>query len=405
MIRVGYAIIMFLVSVSFAQPSHKLKRHSKPLYKDANQPVNVRVNDLLKRMTLGEKLAQLECIWQKKPLFVNKDETFNPKKFKKYFPNSIGQIARPSENPFGQGKPGLSPEKDAQFTNAIQRYAVNDTRLGIPVLFHEESLHGFVAPDATSFPIPMALGSTWNPHLVEKAFGVAAIEARSRGTDIVLAPVINIARDPRWGRTGETYGEDPYIAYKMGLAAVDGLQGTGSKVNGNHVMATLKHFAAFGEPNGGRNMGPTSVGVHTLRNIFLYPFKEVIQHAHIYSVMASYNDIDGIPSHENAWLLNKVLRDQWNYKGIVVSDYDGVKDLKLLHHTEPTLEDAGIAALKAGVDTELPDPVSYPLLKKAVQQGRISEAVIDTAVSRILRVKFELGLFDHPYVNVKKAKS
>jgi len=405
MLRVWFAIISVFLLTTFKN-SGLSKGQERPLYKNSSQPIEVRVNDLLKRMTLEEKIAQLECVWQKKALFVNKDETFNPQEFKKYYPNSIGQIARPSENPFGQGNPGLSPEQNAQFTNAIQRYAVNDTRLGIPVLFHEESLHGFVAPNATSFPIPMALGSTWNPDLIQKVFGVAAAEARSRGTDLVLAPVVNLARDPRWGRTGETYGEDPYMAYKMGLAAVKGFQGKigkNYKIDQNHVMATLKHYAAFGQPIGGRNMGPTSAGIHTLSNIFLYPFREIISREHVYSVMASYNEIDGIPSHENSWLLNKVLRNQWHFKGIVVSDYDGIRHLKSEHHTEPTFEDAGIAALKAGVDTELPDPDCYPLLKEAVKQGRISESVIDTAVSRVLRIKFELGLFEHPYVNVKKA--
>ncbi|HYW34230.1 MAG TPA: glycoside hydrolase family 3 N-terminal domain-containing protein [Balneolaceae bacterium] len=402
----GAFFASLLIFTSGISGNKTLQKPGKPLYKNPNEPVEARVHDLLKRMTLSEKIAQLECVWQKKSSFVSKNMTFNPKKFKQNYPHSIGQIARPGKNPFGQAKRGLSPTQEAKFTNAIQRYAINHTRLGIPILFHGESLHGYVAPDATSFPIPMALGSTWNPGLIKNVFSIAALESRSRGNDLVLAPVVNLARDPRWGRTGETYGEDPYIAYRMGLAATKGFQGSGNstKIDSDHVMATLKHFAAFGEPQGGRNMGPTSVGRHTLNNIFLYPFREIISRTPVHSVMASYNQIDGIPSHENSWLLNHVLRDEWHYKGMVVSDYNGISDLKTLHHTEPTLEAAGVAALKAGVDTELPDPDCFTHLKNAVKQGLISTAVIDTAVSRVLRAKFQLGLFDHPYVNVQRAK-
>ncbi len=398
------AMILTLMATLF--PIQKPLTHQPneiPVYKDSHQTISNRVNDLLGRMTLDDKLAQIECIWIDKAKVVNKDGTFNPDKFKKNYPFGIGEIARPSESPFGQNLPDLTPEQDVQFINAVQRYQINHTRLGIPVLFHEESLHGFVAPKATSFPIPMALGSSWNPDLVKKIFNVAALEARSRGTGLVLAPVVNIARDPRWGRTGETYGEDPYLAGRMGLAAVEGFQGPGPKIDSHHVMATLKHFAAYGDPLGGRNMAPVSVGENTLRNTFLYPFKMILDKTPVYSIMASYNEIDGVPSHSNAWLLNDVLRKEWHYKGAVISDYNGISDLMTAHHTAATLEDAGIQAIKAGVDSELPDPQSYPLLKDALKKGLISEANIDSAVSHILKMKFELGLFDHPYGNIKEA--
>src|ERR1051325_11165060 len=194
---------------------------------------------------------------------------------------------------------GQGPRTEAEFTNAIQRWVKEHTRLGIPVLFHEEALHGLEAEQATSFPQAIALASTWNPELVERVFAAAAAEARARGVQQVLAPVVDVARDPRWGRIEETYGEDPYLAARMGVAAVRGFQGTESAVGPAHVLATLKHMTGHGQPESGTNVAPAPYGERTLRDVFLYPFEVVIREAGARSVMPSYNEVDCIPSHAN----------------------------------------------------------------------------------------------------------
>ncbi len=277
------------------------------------------------------------------------------------------------------------------------------TRLGIPVIFHEEALHGLQGQEATSFPQAIALASTWNPDLVERAFAVVAREVRARGAQQVLAPVVDVARDPRWGRIEETYGEDPYLVARMGLAAVRGLQGGGRTIPARHVIATLKHMTGHGQPESGTNVGPASLGERTLRDVFFPPFELAVTQGHARSLMPSYNELDGVPSHANRGMLRGVLRGEWGFDGTIVSDWQAVSQLAGRHHVAADAADAARQALAATVDVELPDVETYATLVEQVKKGTVFEAAIDDAARRLLREKFELGLFEDPYVDPARA--
>src|SRR5437764_2135230 len=360
-------------------------------YQDSSHAVERRIDGLPSRMTLEEKVAQMLCLWQGKRAITDRDGRFDPARAPKWFRIGVGRIERPGE--------GHGARAEAEFTNAIQRWVKDSTRLGIPVLFHEEALHGLEAEQATSFPQAIALASTWNPELVERVFAAAAAEARARGVHQVLAPVVDVARDPRWGRLEETYVEDPYLAARMGVAAVRGLQGTEARIGRSHVLATLKHMTGHGQPESGTNVGPAPYGERTLRDVFLYPFEVAIREAGARSVMPSYNEVDGVPSHANQWLLHDVLRGEWRFDGVIVSDWFAISQLADLHHVAADHAEAARRALAAGVDVELPDVQAYGTLVDQVRQGRVAEATIATTVRRLLRAKFELGLFENPLVD------
>jgi beta-glucosidase len=388
----------------------------KPLYKDASQPVETRINDLLGRMTLEEKVAQLVALWLNKELIQSADSEFSPTAASKNFPNGLGMISRPYDRrgaaPSASAAAGAnagdvnrSPEDTARYTYAAQKWAVEKTRLGIPMLMHEEALHGLAAPGATSFPQSIGLASSFDSALVEQVFAVAAKEARARGANLVLAPVVDVARDPRWGRIEETYGEDPYLVTQMGLAAIRGFQGTTLPLAPDKVFVTLKHMTGHGQPENGTNVGPAPLGERTLRENFFPPFEAAVKTLPVMSVMASYNEIDGIPSHANKWLLTDVLRGEWGFQGAVVSDYFAIRELITRHHMFKDLKDAAARAMDAGVDVETPDGEAYNHLIELVKEGRISQDQIDNAVRRVLRMKFEGGLFENPYPDVKLAAS
>jgi beta-glucosidase len=380
----------------------------KPLYLDPTAPVDQRVEDLLGRMTLEEKIAQITSIWNRKADVLTAAGDFDPAKATQLFPAGIGHIARPSDIR-GSGSPLDHPFRDARQTvalvNAIQHYAVKDTRLGVPVLFHEEGLHGYVARDATSFPQAIALASSWDPELLTQVFTIAAREIRARGVQMVLAPVVDVARDPRWGRIEETYGEDPYLVSRLGVAAVHGFQGESLPLAPGRVFATLKHMTGHGQPESGTNVGPASISERTLREIFFPPFAAAIHEANALNVMASYNEIDGIPSHANYWLLHDILRGEMGYKGAVISDYRGIEELQELHHVEPDLLHAAVRALHAGVDFDLPDGEAYAKLPEALAAGLVTQAEIDMAVRRMLRMKLLAGLFENPYADAHYAQA
>lgn len=368
---------------------------ARPDYRDPALPTARRVEDLLARMTLEEKVAQMLCLWNGKRQITDAQGRFDPGRAPEWFRVGIGRIERPTD--------GHGARAEAEFTNAIQRWVKEHTRLGIPVLFHEEALHGLMGPEATSFPQAIALASTWNPDLVERAFAAVAREVRARGAQQVLAPVVDVARDPRWGRFEETYGEDPYLVARMGLAAVRGFQGGGRTVPAGRVIATLKHMTGHGQPESGTNVGPASVGERTLRDVFFPPFEVAVKQGHARSLMPSYNEIDGIPSHRNRWMLHDVLRGEWGFDGVIVSDWQAIRQLAVRHHVAADDADAARLALAATVDVELPDPEAYPSLVGLVKQGKVHEAAIDDAVRRLLRAKFELGLFEDPYVDPARA--
>src|SRR3984957_8484888 len=302
-----------------------------PVYKDPKSPVEPRCEDLLGRMTLEEKVAQMMSIWDAKAEMFDARLEFDAAKIALKYPNGIGQFARPSDAT-GPTSPRLLPGRDVRGTirlvNALQRYAMTHTRLGIPILFHEEGLHGYAARGATSFPQAIALASSWDPALLRAVNVVTAREIRARGVILALTPVVDVARDPRWGRIEETFGEDPYLAGEMGVAAVRGLQGDNLPLADGKVFATLKHMTGHGQPEGGENVGPADISERTIREMFLPPFEQIVRRTNIRAIMASYNEIDGIPSHANTWLLRDILRGEWKYPGIVVSDYSGIDQLR-----------------------------------------------------------------------------
>jgi beta-glucosidase len=380
--------------------------HKTLPYRNPKLPAAKRAADLLRRMTLEEKAAQMMCIWQQKPdVLVDTEGNFDAAKAKKAFTkgHGLGQVGRPSDAGKGKDARGM-----AELTNAIQRFFLENSRLGIPVIFHEECLHGHAAVGGTSFPQPIALAGSFDPDLVERIFTATALEARSRGAHQALTPVVDVARDPRWGRVEETYGEDPYLVAQMGIAAVRGFQGDGTFRGKTRLMATLKHMAGHGQPESGMNCAPANISMRVLRETFLYPFREVLKKAGARSVMASYNEVDGVPSHANKWMLRDVLRKEWGFDGFVVSDYFAIWELGYRpethgHFVAKDKLESCVRAVEAGVNIELPDPDCYLLLAQAVRKGLLKEKQLDELVAPMLRAKFDLGLFDDPYVDPETA--
>ncbi|HEX7654650.1 MAG TPA: glycoside hydrolase family 3 N-terminal domain-containing protein [Verrucomicrobiae bacterium] len=380
-----------------------------PPYKNPTLAPEKRVQDLLSRMTLEEKAAQMVSIWQEKSQKIqDTDGKFDFEKARKHFGHGrgIGQIARPSDagsKPSDAGV-GSTPRQTAELTNTMQKFFLENSRLGIPVMFHEECLHGHAAIGATSFSQPIGLGATFNPALVEKLYAMAALETRVRGAHQALTPVVDVARDPRWGRVEETFGEDPYLVSQLGMAAVRGFQGDNLFKNKERVLATLKHFAAHGQPESGQNCAPVNVSLRVLRETFLEPFKQCIQKTGAVSVMASYNEIDGVPSHASRWLLRDVLRKEWGFKGFVVSDYYAIWELNHRpdthgHFVARDKAEACALAVKAGVNIEFPEPDCYLHLVDLVKKKVLTEADLDDLVGPMLLWKFKMGLFEDPYVD------
>jgi beta-glucosidase len=404
-----------LAGALFAAPACARQAEDTPLYLDPDQPVEARVEDLLSRMTLEEKVAQMIGIWQNKAEIQDAAGNFSAEQASQNYPHGLGQISRPYDR---QGvEPGTeaaganagarnrNERETVEYVNAAQRWAIEETRLGIPLLFHEESLHGYVAPNATSFPQSIGLASTWDRALIEDVFSVASREMRLRGVHTTLAPVVDVARDPRWGRIEETYGEDPYLVSEMGLAAVRGYQGETLPLAEERVFVTLKHMTGHGQPEAGMNIGPAQISERVLRDVFFPPFERLVEELPVMQIMASYNEIDGVPSHANSWLLNDVLREEWGYDGLVVSDYFAIRELITRHAMFEDIDDATVRALEAGVDVELPHGDGFLRLPELVAEGRVSEAQIDTAVRRILRLKFLSGVFEDPYADADAAEA
>jgi beta-glucosidase len=371
-------------------------------YRNPAMSAEKRVKDLLSRMSLEEKAAQMLCIWQKKPqTLVDADGNFDPARAKAAFKggHGLGQVGRPSD----AGK-GLNARKMAETTNSIQKFFIENSRLGIPVVFHEECLHGHAAVDGTSFPQPIALASTFNPELIECIFTATALETRSRGAHQALTPVVDVARDPRWGRCEETYGEDPFLVSRMGIAAVRGFQGDATFHDKTRMIATLKHCVGHGQPESGMNCAPANVSMRVLRETFLFTFKEALQNGGAISVMPSYNEVDGVPSHANKWLLRDVLQKEFGFKGYYVSDYFAIWELGYRpdthgHFVTTDKRDSCRAAVEAGVNIELPDPDCYLELVNLVKKRVLKESQLDELIAPMLLWKFKLGLFDDPYVD------
>jgi len=365
-----------LVLNSFAQ-------ESTPSYRDSKLTAAERAADLLKRMTLEEKVDQLAGGRRRA-------RSFEDPEGKQIFENLQKLFREDSQ---------VNARDAAVARNNAQHFMMEKTRLGIPAIFLGEALHGFMAYGSTSFPQVLGLASTWDPELVQQAFNAAGDEMASAGVSQALSPVLDLGRDPRWGRTEETYGEDPYLVGRMAVAAINGLQGTTWNIDRHHVMATMKHFAAHGQPESGTNTAPANFSERELRETFLVPFEAAVKEAHVGSAMASYNEIDGIPSHVNPWLLDRVLRQEWGFRGYVMSDGNGLQMLVETHHVAADFAEAARKALAAGVDFDLSDGSVYATLVDQVRDGRIPEAELDQSVKRVLEAKFRLGLFDNPYVD------
>ena len=398
---------MKTTSTKSSRFSQRVAAKSALPYRNPALSAEKRVKDLLSRMTLEEKAAQMLCIWQKKPqTLVDGDGNFDIAKAKQSFKDGhgLGQVGRPSD----AGK-GLNPRRMAETTNAIQKFFIENSRLGIPVVFHEECLHGHAAVDGTSYPQPIALAATFNPKLIESIFTATALEARSRGAHQALTPVVDVARDPRWGRVEETYGEDPFLVSRMGIAAVRGFQGDATFRDKTRLIATLKHCVGHGQPESGMNCAPANVSLRMLRETFLFTFKEALQKGGAISVMPSYNEVDGVPSHANKWLLRDVLQKEFGFKGYYVSDYFAIWELGYRpdthgHFVAADKKESCKLAVEAGVNIELPDPDCYLEIVSLVKKRVLKESQLDELVAPMLLWKFKLGLFDDPYVDPDEAE-
>ncbi|MCO6452755.1 MAG: glycoside hydrolase family 3 C-terminal domain-containing protein [Caldilineales bacterium] len=365
---------------------------SSPLYKDATQPLETRVGDLLGRMTLVEKLAQLGSRWVYEVL---SGSGFDQDKAQALLSHGIGQITRIG------GASNLKPSESAVVANQIQQYLLANTRLGIPAMVHEECCAGYMARDATVFPQIIGLASTWQPELAGQMAAVVREQMWAVGAHQGLSPVLDVVRDPRWGRVEETFGEDAYLVSRMGVAYVRGLQTEDWRQG---VIATGKHFVGYGLTDGGFNWNPAHIPARELREVFLLPFEAAVKQAGLHSVMNGYNEIDGVPCAASRELLTTILREEWGFDGLVVSDYFAVDQLQQAHHISPDRATSARLALDAGIDIELPSTDCYgEPLRAMVANGGLDEAVIDSSVARVLRTKFQLGLFEHPYVDASAA--
>ena len=377
--------------IGFSPSADLLKKQAPDLlpYKNKSLPVIERVHDLLPRMTLEEKIAQICGWWHYDEKKLRREgAVFNPDFYAEKCPHGIGELG-PLHN--------LSIEEDLRQYAAVQEYFRNRTRLGIPAILHDEAAHGFMKFEANSFPAPIGLACSWNTSLIEKIYSCAAKEARSRGVSHVLSPVVDVARELRWGRVDETLGEDPFLVGRLGAAMVQGLQGSSSgEIAPDHVAATLKHFAGYAGTTGGRNRSPYPNGLRHLLDTEIPPFRHVINTSRPASVMAAFNEIEGLPCHVNEWMLQGVLRKRLGFEGLLVGDYQGLNLVRWYQKIGTSDADVGSMALKAGLQLELPNAFGYKHLQKLVQNGSVQEQDIDTAVRQMLSLKFRLGLFEAP---------
>jgi beta-glucosidase len=382
--------VVFVLALGHAVASAQL-----PAYKNPSLPVETRVEDLLFRMTLEEQVAQLCGFFSGDTIAFDANGNYVGIQDTTILNQGVGSYATRAL------RRSQSPGYRAACINGIQRYMIQRSRLGIPVFTFGESLHGFMADSATSFPQAIALGCTWDTALVEQVFTVAAREASARGTRQVLSPVLDLARDPRWGRTEECYGEDPYLVSRMAMAAVFGFQGRGDVIDSAHVAATLKHFAGHGQPEGGRNIAPVNYSEREFRETHLYPFEMAVTRAHARSIMASYNEWDGVPNHVNHKLLTDILRTEWGFTGFVMSDGGGMEVTYRDHLAAADSAQSGALSVEAGVDYELGNGKCFRPLVELVREKRVLASTVRRAAANVLRVKFECGLFDKPYADVE----
>ena len=361
-------------------------------YLDASASIDDRVGDLLGQMSLDEKIAQLGSCWVFELLTRMK---FDQAKAAALMGNGIGQITRLA------GASNLGPNDAAHLADQIQKFVVESTRLGIPALIHEECCSGYMARNATCFPQTIGMACTWEPQLVHAMADVVRQQMRAAGAHQGLSPLLDVTRDPRWGRTEETYGEDPYLVAAMGVEFVRGLQGSDMTQG---VLATGKHFVGYGASEGGMNWAPPHINPRELDEVYLVPFEAAVKEAGLMSIMNAYHELDGVPCGSSHYLLTELLRNRWGFDGIVVSDYFAVHQLFMFHQIAGDKQAAAVKALAAGLDVELPSTDCYGApLRAALENGRIDITLIDRSVERHLRMKLRLGLFERPYVDDGRA--
>lgn len=404
--RIQFAVGLGLAFSISHLPVFAQNKSTLPLYKNAKAPVESRIKDLLSRMTVEEKVGQISMplgwpMYNKNGNEVEVSEAFK-KSLKESYTGMLWATLRADPWTKKTLANGLNPELAAKATNAIQKYAVENTRLGIPILISEEAPHGHMAIGTTVFPTSIGQSSTFNPELIEKMARAIAEETRVQGGHVGYGPVLDLAREPRWSRVEETYGEDHVLISRMGEAMVRGMQGK-SINSGVNVVATLKHLAAYGAPEGGHNGSSINLGLRTLHQFYLPQFKAAVK-AGVLSVMTSYNSIDGIPCSSNEMLLKDILIKDWGFKGFVVSDLNSISGLKSNHHVAGTAAEAAAMAINAGLDADLSGIGYGKALLDAIKQGKVSIKVLDSAVSKVLRIKFRMGLFENPYVDPQVAK-
>jgi beta-glucosidase len=371
--------------------TNKARRHP---YQDNTLAIEGRIEDLLGRMTLEEKVCQMGsvvCLWwdHTAELLRDKQKRFSPAKARKV-------IGKRGLSQLGWVVRSLPPNDGAQFANAAQKFAREETRLGIPFIIHDEALHGLMAQGSTSYPQAIAMASSWDPEMMQRISVAIGKETASRGIQQLLSPAMDIARDPRCGRTEESYGEDPFLAARMAYAFVKGVQSQG-------VIATPKHFVANFVGNGGRDSHEIHFSKRILREVYFPPFEAAIKEAGALAIMVAYNAVDGEPCSSNAWLLNEVLRGEWGFRGMVVSDYQSVQYIHTKHRTAASLAEAGKKAVEAGMNVELPEMAAFAPMLKLAEKGGVSLEAINACVRNVLRVKFQLGLFENPFVDPSKA--
>lgn len=412
---IRYILILFLVSCFnniYAQKKNIYfkdwidfnKNGIKDDFEDSKQPIQNRINDLLNKMTIDEKTAQLATLYGYGRVL--KDSLPNSSWLTKIWKDGIGNIDEHLNNTTFRKQTYTSLSfpfsKHANAINQVQKWFIEETRLGIPVDFTNEAIHGLAHDRATAFPAPIAMGSTWNKSLLNQSGHILGREAKALGYSNIYVPILDLARDPRWGRVVETFGEDPFLVTELGKQVVLGVQS-------EHVASTLKHYAVYSIPNGGRDGNARTdphVAPRELFDMYLYPFRRVIQETKPKGVMSSYNDWNGEPITGSYYFLTELLRKEFGFNGYVVSDSEAVEYLQTKHRVAKDKNEAVKQAFDAGLNVrtnfDAPDNYIKPL-RELYQAHLINDSVLDNRVSDVLRVKFELGLFDQPYVNEKNA--
>ncbi|MEQ8239631.1 MAG: glycoside hydrolase family 3 N-terminal domain-containing protein [Cyclobacteriaceae bacterium] len=369
--------------------------NQNPEKQSEDEIIDQKVEALLEQMTLEEKVAQMRMFHARIGVKLDKsDKMILSKTVQNKLELGIGGIKNPGEH--------LSPERAAILNNQLQKYIIENSRLGIPGFFVTESYNGVDADGCTSFGRPINMAATFNRDLVKSVYDVIGREARLRGLHLTHSPEADIVRDPRFGRMSEAFSEDTYLTSQMIINAITGMQGDYVGLQGTHIGAVAKHFAGYGQVSGGTNFASIEISPRTLRDEILPPFKAAVEEARTLGVMASHGDINGVASHANPWLLTEVLREEWGFKGYVVSDANDIGRLHYFMKVAETPEEASILGLKAGVDVDLYAEDAYSLLPKLAKEDPELVNYIDRSASRVLRTKFILGLFDNPYIDVDK---